>query len=154
MSYVTRLFLVLTSHAALRKEIHDQVESFWKERGEALEAIMLQFLTAEISPANLFDFETQLAEEVRELARQLLEQVLNQIEAEDPKEMPHDVEYEAGGYRRLNQKTRNAHVATLFGTIELWRYPYRYWHRGAAEPCIFPLEVELGLIHGAYACAC
>ena len=63
--------------------------------------------------------------------------------------MPHDVEYQAGGYRRLNQKTRNAHVATLFGSIELRRYAYRYWHREAADPCIFPLEIELGLIHGA-----
>lgn len=63
--------------------------------------------------------------------------------------MPHDVEYQAGGYRRLNQKTRNTHVATLFGTIELWRYPYRYWHRDAADGCIFPLEIELGLIHSA-----
>lgn len=78
-----------------------------------------KFLFAEISPANMFDFEMRVAEEVREFARQLIELPLNQIEADDPEEMPHDVEYQAEGYRRLNQKTRNAHVATLFGTIEL-----------------------------------
>ena len=48
------------------------------------------------------------------------------MEADDPEKMPHDLEYQSGGYRRLNQKTRNTHVATLFGTIELGRYPYRY----------------------------
>jgi hypothetical protein len=97
----------------------------------------------------MFDFERQLAEKVRELARQLLQRVLNGLEAEDPQQMPHDVEHQAGGYRRLNGKTRNAHVATLFGAIELWRWPYRYWHRDVPEACIFPLEIALGLVHGA-----
>jgi hypothetical protein len=68
---------------------------------------------------------------------------------DDPVKLPHDLIDQGGGYRRLNRKTRNAHVATLFGTIELWRYPYRYWHREAAEACIFPLEIGLGLVHGA-----
>jgi hypothetical protein len=97
----------------------------------------------------MFDFETRIAERLRELARQLVERVLNLIESDDPEKMPHDLEHQGGGYRRLNQKTRNAHVATLFGTIELWRYPYRYWHRDVAEACIFPLEIGLGLGHGA-----
>ncbi len=52
---------------------------------------------AEISPASMFDFEMQVAEEFREFARQLMELPLNQIEADDPEEMPHDVEYQAGG---------------------------------------------------------
>ena len=149
MSYVTRLLLVLTSHAAIKTEIRHQIEQLWKNQGEALEEIVLKFLEAEISPKNMFDLEMQIAEQVREFARQLMERLLNQIEPDDPEEMSHDVEYQAGGYRRLNQKTRNAHVATLFGTVELWRYPYRYWHRDTAEACIFPLEIELGLIHGA-----
>jgi hypothetical protein len=149
MSYVTRLLLVLTSHAAFQAEIRQQIEQLWRGHGGALEEIMLKFLGAEISPANMFDLEMQVAEKVREFARQLMELAVNQIEADDPDEMPHDVEYQAGGYRRLNQKTRNAHVATLFGSIELRRYAYRYWHREAADPCIFPLEIELGLIHGA-----
>jgi hypothetical protein len=122
------MLLVLTSHAAIKTEIRHQIEQLWEERGKVLEEIVLKFLGAEISPTNMFDFETQVAEQMREFARQLTEQTLNQIEADNPEEMPHDVEYQAGGYRRLNQKTRNAHVATLFGTVELWRYPYRYWH--------------------------
>ena len=92
-----------------------------------LEEMVLKLLGAEISPASMFDFEMQVAEEFREFARQLMELARMQIRSrpDDPEEMPHDVEYQAGGYRRLNQKTRNTLAsATLFGTIELWRYPY------------------------------
>jgi hypothetical protein len=149
MSYVTHLLLVLTSHVAIKTEIRHQVEQLWKDHREALERVVLELVRAEISPATMFDFETRIAEEVRELARQLVENVLNLMEADDPEKMPHDLEHQGGGYRRLNQKTRNTHVATLFGTITLWRYPYRYWHRDVAEACIFPLEIELGLVHGA-----
>lgn len=149
MSYVTQLLLVLASGVAVKKEVREQIGELWEDQREALEEIVLKFLRAEISPASTFDFETQIAEQVREFARQLVERVLNQIEADDAEKMPHDVEYQAGGYRRLNQKTRNPHVATLFGTIELWRYSYRYWHRDVPEASIFPLEIELGLVHGA-----
>jgi len=148
MSYVTRLLLILTS-SSIEEEVRQQIEQLWEGQREALEEIVLKFVVAEISPTTMFDFEMQLAEQVRALARQLLQRVLNGLEAEDPQQMPHDVHHQAGGYRRLNEKTRNAHVATLFGTIELWRYPYRYWHRDVPEACIFPLEIELGLVHGA-----
>jgi hypothetical protein len=148
MSYVTRVLLLLTS-ASIKKEVREQIQQLWDDQREALEQVVLEFVRAEISPATMFDFETRIAERVRELARQLVENVLNLMEADDPEKMPHDLEYQGGGYRRLNQKTRNTHVATLFGTIELWRYPYRYWHRDVAETCIFPLEIALGLLHGA-----
>ena len=149
MSYVTQLLLVLTSHAAIKTAIRRQIEQLWKDHREALEQAVLGFVEAEICPASMFDFETRIAERVRELARQLVENVLNLLESHDAEKMPHDLGYQGGGYRRLNQKTRNAHVATLFGSIELWRYPYRYWHRDVGEACIFPLEIELGLVQGA-----
>jgi hypothetical protein len=148
MSYITRLLLVLAS-ASIKTEICQQMERLWQEHRGALEQAVLEFVRAEVSPASMFDFETRIAERLRELARQLVENVLNLLESDDPKEMPHDLEHESGGYRRLNQKTRNARVATLFGSVELWRYSYRYWHRDVAEACIFPLEIELGLVHGA-----
>ena len=148
MSYATRVLLVLTS-CSIEKEVRRQIEELWEGQREALEQIVLKFVLAEISPATMFDFETQIAEQVREFARQLLERVLNGLEAEDSQQMPHDLEYQAGGYRRLNQKTRNATVGTLFGTIELRRYAYRYWQRDVPEGCIFPLEILLGLVHGA-----
>jgi hypothetical protein len=148
MSYATQLLLILTS-ASIQETVRQQLGELWEEQREAMEQVVLQFLGAEINPAAMFDFETQVAEAVRELARRLVEQVLNQIETDDPEEMPHDVEHQAGGYRRLNRKTRNAHLATLFGTIELWRYSYRYWQRDVSEACIFPLEIALGLVVGA-----
>jgi len=148
MPYAIRLLLILTS-AAIENEVHRQIEELWEDQREALVEIVLRFVLAEISPVTMFDFETQIAERVRELARQLLQRVLNGLEAEDPSQMPHDVQDGTDGYRRLNQKTRNAHLSTLFGTIELWRYPYRYWHRDVPEACLFPLEIVLGLIHGA-----
>jgi hypothetical protein len=147
MSYATRLLLILAS-ASIKREIRQQIQQLWDDHREALEQVVLEFVRAEVSPATMFDFETQIAERVRELARQLLQRVLNLLEAEEPEQIPHDLHYQAGGYRRLNQKTRNAHVATLFGTVELWRYPFRYRHRDASEACLFPLEIELGLVHG------
>jgi hypothetical protein len=148
MSYATRLLLILTS-ASIKKEVRQQIQQLWDEHREALEETVLEFVLAEISPATMFDFETQIAERMRELARQLLQRVLNLLEAEEPEQMPQQLHYQAGDYRRLNEKTRNAHVSTLFGSIELWRYPYRYRHRDAPEACLFPLEMELGLVHGA-----
>jgi hypothetical protein len=148
MSYATRLLLILTS-ASIASEVRRQIEELWESQREALEEIVLKFVTAEITPTTMYDFETQLAERVRELARQLLQRVLNRLEAAEPQQMPHDVAHQGSGYRRLNQKTRNAHLSTLFGTIELWRWPYRYWQRDAAEACLFPLEIALGLVHGA-----
>lgn len=148
MSYATRLLLICTS-ASIQETVRQQLEELWENQRAVMEQVVLKFLGTEISPAAVFDFETQVAEEVRELARRLVEQVLNQIETDDPDEMPHDVEHQGGGYRRLNRKTRNAHVATLFGTIELWRYSYRYWHREVSEASIFPLEIALGLVVGA-----
>jgi hypothetical protein len=143
MSHATRLLLIWTS-ASIQEMVRQQFEELWENQRVVVEQVVLKFLGTEINPATVFDFETQVAEEVRELARQLVEQVLNQIEPDDPDEMLQDVEHQGGGYRRLNRKTRNAHVATLFGTIELWRYAYRYWHRDVSETCVFPSEIALG----------
>lgn len=87
--------------------------------------------------------------QARELARAAVGFAYNQLEAEKPKELPSHVHHEAGQYRRLNQKTPNREVATLFGKITLWRHGYRYVQRDVAEPTIFPLEISLGLVAGA-----
>ncbi len=73
MSYVTRLLLVLASHVAIKTEIRQQIEQLWKDHGGTLEEMVLKLLGAEISPASMFDFEMQVAEEFREFARQLME---------------------------------------------------------------------------------
>jgi hypothetical protein len=149
MSYAILRMLVLASLGQIQTEMHEQIQRLLDDCREELEQIALKFVFGEVSPTTTVEFETEIAEQARELGRQLLERVLNLLEPADPQVMPQHMQLEAGGYRRLNEKTRNAHVATLFGTIELWRYPYRYWHRGIAERCLFPLEMQLGLLQGA-----
>jgi hypothetical protein len=106
-------------------------------------------LENEPSPATALSFERQLADKVRELGRQIVEQVYNQLEPAEPGALPHYVRHEAGEYRRLNHKTPNREVATLFGKITLWRHGYRYVERDTGEATIFPLEIQLGLVEGA-----
>jgi len=102
-----------------------------------------------LSPPAALQFERDLAELLREVGRVVLEFAYNQSEGERPEDLPPQVEHAAGTYRRLNAKTPNREVATLFGKITLLRHGYRFASRDVAEPTIFPLEVQLGLVHGA-----
>ena len=145
--HATRLLLVVTSLSSAEEETRQLVRGVLDEHQLRLVEIATAFRLQEVSPASSHRFESELADATRELARQLVEQIYNHLEPEQPEQMPHDVHFEAGDYRRRNDKTRNAHVATLFGTIELRRYAYRYWH--GREKCIFPLEMQLGLVQGA-----
>ena len=103
----------------------------------------------EISPTRALEFERRLQGELRELARQIAEWTYNRLSPEQAADAPHDVQHAGQGYRRLNEKTPNRNVATLFGKITLWRHGYRPWERDAGEPTIFPLERQLGLVEGA-----
>jgi hypothetical protein len=60
--------------------------------------------------------------------------------------MPQDLMWQGGGYRVLRDKTPNRFVASLFGTICLFRRGYRYWHKDMGEAVVFPLELGLGLV--------
>jgi hypothetical protein len=100
-----------------------------------------------LTPVAFLELEMQLVCLLREFGRVLLERLLNAREG-DGRLLPHDVLYEGQGYRRLGKKTRNANVATWFGTIILCRFAYRYWEPGVKESCIFPLELQLGLLEG------
>lgn len=106
-------------------------------------------MAREASPAAALTFERELGELLREVGRVVVELAYNRLEPDRPEELPHYVTHEAGQYRRLNQKTPNREVATLFGKITLLRHGYRYVERDVAEPTIFPLEVQLGLASGA-----
>ncbi|MBM4001237.1 MAG: hypothetical protein FJ297_17170 [Planctomycetes bacterium] len=84
---------------------------------------------------------------LRAFERPFLERLLSAREG-DGRFLPHDVVYQGQGYRRPETKARNAHVATHFGTIRLWRFGCRFWDRPVKEACIFPLERRLGLRAG------
>ena len=60
--------------------------------------------------------------------------------------MPDHLRFEGDWYRRSSKKSPRRCVATLFGTITLWRSLYRPIH--GIESSIFPLEIRLGLAVG------
>lgn len=120
--------------------------AFQDVRPELISAVQA-FLENPISPTTFFAFEIAVLALTREIGRRLVELVLNVLEPENAEELPRDLWFECGGYRRCNQKTRNSYVATLFGTVTLWRRGYRSWE--ASESSIFPLEMLLGLTEGA-----
>lgn len=104
------------------------------------------FLANPISPAVFFAFEVAVVGLTREMGRCLVELVINALEPVDAEQLPRDLWFECSGYRRANRKTRNGYVATLFGTVTLWRRGYRDWQ--TSDGTIFPLEMFLGLNHG------
>lgn len=120
--------------------------AFQNVRPQLINAVQT-FLASPISPTTFFVFEMAVLGLTREIGRRLVELVINTLEPENAEELPRDLWFECGGYRRRNQKTRNSYVATLFGTITLWRRGYRSWE--TSEGSIFPLEMLLGLTKGA-----
>jgi hypothetical protein len=101
------------------------------------------------TPLAAFDFERELQELLREVGRVIVEFAYNRCEPEGPEELPHELVQQGQHYRRLNQKTPNREVATLFGKITLARHGYRPVERDSPERTIFPLEQQLGLVEGA-----
>jgi hypothetical protein len=123
------------------------VDAVLQRMRQPLVGAVVIFFEKPISPLALMAFEMALLHLVREIGRLLLEGVLNACEPERSDELPKDLWFESGGYRRRNQKTANRHVASRFGIIILHRYGYRSWH--ADDGSIFPLEMRLGLNHSA-----
>jgi hypothetical protein len=107
--------------------------------------LIVRFRRADPSPRACYEFETRLQAWLRELGRIIVEWTFNHLEPRDPKDMPNQMAFQGTWYRRRS-KTPNRSVATLFGTITLWRRLYQPLHGG--EPSIFPLEIRLGLEAG------
>jgi hypothetical protein len=107
--------------------------------------LIIDFRAAEVTPSACHQFETQLHDALRELGRILVEWTYNHIEPDDPQVMPGHLHFGGDWYRR-RAKTPNRCVATLFGTITLWRHLYQPIH--GVERSIFPLEIRLGLAAG------
>ena len=104
--------------------------------------LIVGFRRAELTPQVGHQFETQLHAQLRELGRIIVAWTFNHIEPRDRRDMPNQMCFQGVWYRRRS-KTPNRKVATLFGTITLWRYLYQPLH--GVEPSIFPLEIRLGL---------
>jgi hypothetical protein len=107
--------------------------------------LIVAFREAEPTPSACHLFETQLQAALRELGRIILEWTYNSLEPDDRRLMPGHLRFDGDWYRRRD-KSPNRSVATLFGTITLWRHLYRPIH--GVERSIFPLEIRLGLAAG------
>jgi hypothetical protein len=107
--------------------------------------LVVRFRRAEPTPQTCHQFETQLQNRLRELGRLIVEWTFNHIEPHDGRDMPKQMCFQGVWYRRRS-KTPNRKVATLFGTITVWRMLYQPLH--GVEPSIFPLEIRLGLEAG------
>jgi hypothetical protein len=107
--------------------------------------LIIRFRRTESTPHLCYRFETQLHDRLRELGRLIVEWTFNHIEPHDRADMPKQMCFQGVWYRRRS-KTPNREVATLFGTITVWRMLYQPLH--GVEPSIFPLEIRWGLEAG------
>jgi hypothetical protein len=107
--------------------------------------LIVRFRRAKTTPQACHQFETQLHDRLRELGRIIVEWTFNHIEPHDRADMPKQMCFQGVWYRRRS-KTPNRKVATLFGTITVWRMLYQPLH--GVEPSIFPLEIHMGLEAG------
>ena len=115
--------------------------------GEPLRALaeeVAAFRQAPPTPARTRFFEKKTAVLLREAGRMLIEHEYNRVEPERLQECPLRLRLAAEEYRR-RPKSRNK-IGTWFGTIELRRYVYEALEPG--EPCLFPLERQLGIEAG------
>jgi hypothetical protein len=129
--------------------LHEELAAILQPVVEKLMNRAVEFALDTPSPAATLAFEQELEQQSRELRRQVVQWAFNRAEADGPEALPHDIYYDGDGYRRLNEATPNRHVATLSGTITLWRHGYRSWDRNDGLPTIFPREQMLGLVEGA-----
>jgi hypothetical protein len=103
-----------------------------------------QFLHQEPTPQKMATFEQELRTLLREVGRRIMAWVLNHIESPRPEEMPSRLECQDRTYRR--RRKHRTSIATLFGTVEVWRRLYEPLLAGSRS--IHPLELRLGLEAG------
>jgi hypothetical protein len=107
--------------------------------------LIVTFHAAEPTPSACHTFETQLQAMLRDLGRIIVDWTYNHVEPDDRLLMPGHLRLD-GDWDRRRDKSPNRSVASLFGTITLWRYLYRPIH--GVERAIFPLEIRPGLAAG------
>lgn len=116
---------------------------------QQLEEVVMQalagFLGQPINPARACELERQLWERTHEVLRQVLAWTYNHIESSLPEAVPARIEFTADyrlTYRR--RKLSPNCIGTLFGEITLQRWLYEPLEPG--EPCLVPLELDLGIV--------
>ena len=103
--------------------------------------LLHRFLHAEPTPQKMATFEEELSTLLREVGRRILAWVLHYVEPDNDAEAPSRWWFE-GRLSRRRGKHRRA-VATLFGTVDVWRRLYEPLEQGVRA--IHPLERRLGI---------
>lgn len=154
MPYSIHLLLALTSLSVgqgatdagagrrQQPDLQDVLAPVW----ERLFLLAEELRQQRVTPAQMYRFEQQVQEQVRELARTLVQWTYNQLEPAVDHLAKH-IRFEASDYTRLNRKTPQQ-AWTLFGQIRLWRAGYRPTDK-SGDATLFPLAMALGLVHGA-----
>jgi hypothetical protein len=142
MNYSTLLAsLLVTPEAASVLPLLEKLLS----HGQQLANLIAAFRSQPITPAATHNFESQLQQSLRHLGRDLCDWTFNHLEHDDPQQLPARLDYDGERYRRRDRSPN--HIATLFGTVQLRRYLYEDLEPG--NPCLFPLEKQLGIVAGA-----
>jgi hypothetical protein len=103
-----------------------------------------RFLHDEPTPQKMATFEEELSTLLREVGRRIMAWVLRHVEPENDAEAPSRLWFEGRLYRRRGKHRRA--VATLFGTVDVWRRLYEPLERGVHS--MHPLERRLGIEAG------
>lgn len=104
-----------------------------------------RFREARLSAEAMFEFESGLQQLLREMGRRIVQWTVNHLEPEDRHEMPSQVIWE-GEYYRLRVRSPLRNLNCLFGPIALRRFCYQPLE--ACGRCLFPLEMQLGIVIG------
>jgi len=107
--------------------------------------LLTAFQRGAVTPSTTYAFENALRDQLRQVGREIVSWVYNHLEPSTVHDMPAQLGVEAEWYRRRPKSPRNR-LATLFGSIVLWRYLYE--PLATAERSIFPLEMRLGVVAG------
>ena len=102
------------------------------------------FRRSDLSPAAMFRFETELSSLLREMGRRIVEWTVNRLEP-DRCELPPLLKWQ-GEYYRRRDKSPLRNLNCLFGRITLSRFCYQPLE--ACGRCLFPLQVQLGIVAG------
>lgn len=104
--------------------------------------LIQEFRAAEPTPSTTCQFEKALQVLLRQVGRVIVAWVYNSLESPEA-QAPDQAGYEGELYRRRTLTKKRHGLATLFGVISLWRIRYEPLEPGL--PCIFPLEIRLGI---------
>jgi hypothetical protein len=107
--------------------------------------LLASFRANPITPAATHAWERQLQQQLRNLGLDLCEWTFNHLEPDDRQQLPQRLDCNGQRYRCRDRSPNS--IATLFGTCTLRRYLYEDLEPG--NPCLFPLERQLGIVAGA-----